>query len=66
METYKKGLAERALVENLTLYLDPKKDLKESNLHIALVQIALQLDAIQDEQIRTRKLLERVAGATIR
>lgn len=66
MTTLKKGLAEKALKENLDRHVSLKNDPKDYNLHIALLQMTLQLDEILDEQVRTRKLLERVAGAVLR
>lgn len=61
-----KGLAQKALLENLDRFVDSKKSPQDYNLHVALIQIALQLDTILEEQQATRRLLEHVAGAVIR
>lgn len=47
---YKKGLAEKALNENLQRFVDTKQSPKDHNLHVALIQIANMLEAVTSQQ----------------
>lgn len=66
MMAYSKGLAERALNENLYRLREGKTDPLNHNLHVALLQMALlleELNARQGRQDERLAALERALGS---
>lgn len=64
--SYKKGLAQKAIAENLSRYVDLKAHPEQHNLHVALSQIAEGIDDLLEEQRATKRLLEHLAGHLLR